>query len=144
MAVDDLFPVAPKWWWRCTPWLRDSWVRIGRTAVDGRAEAEWGVRRRSGWLAGDGVNGHAETVSGTNTRVLKEEELITINIDSSEQSRAQLRVARHRGRGLHLARPLRMAPPRPTPRPWDSPRPTPEGGSASLDTEAMGFALPDP
>ena len=53
-------------------------------------------------------------LSGTNTRVPKEEELIVINIDSSEQSRARLRLqptpgARApprltSGGGLHLAR----------------------------------------
>jgi hypothetical protein len=38
----------------------NGWVRIGRTAVDGRVEGEWGVRRPSGWPAGDGVDGRVE------------------------------------------------------------------------------------
>ena len=33
-----------------------------------------------------------ELLSGTNTRVPKEEEIMTINIDSSEQSRARLQL----------------------------------------------------
>ena len=47
-------------------------------------------------------------LSGTNTRVPKEEELMVINIDSSEQSRVQLQLqlTRPLGWALCLARPL--------------------------------------
>ena len=61
---------------------------------------------------------------GTNTRVTKEEELITINIDSFEQSRARLQL-------------------QPTPRCKAPPHLASGMGSASPDTEAVGFVSPD-
>ena len=59
-------------------------------------------------------------VSGANTKVPEEEELMVINIDSSEQSRARLQLQ---------PTPMPRAPPRPTPRLRALPRPT------------LGFAL---
>ena len=81
-------------------------------------------------------------MSGTNTRVSEEEELITINIDSSEQSRAQLQLQPRTwalprptsGGGLHLARPLRAS---------STSVDLPRAGSASSDTEAAGSASHD-
>ena len=70
-------------------------------------------------------------MSRTNTRVPEEEELITINVDSSERSRARLHLllssasSDHRGHGLRLVRPPRV-------------------GSTSVDTEAVGSISPDP
>ena len=96
-------------------------------------------------------------LSRTNTMV-HEEELITINIDSSEQSRARLwlqpttrrasstspdlwgwtpprptsgvglRLARHRGRRLHLAQPLRTSSASPDPWVYAPTPPASEGG----------------
>jgi hypothetical protein len=59
---DDLLPVAPKWWWRCTPrlrWLGADWTHDGgwpRGGRVGRVETKWIAGRRwSGWTRRGGV-----------------------------------------------------------------------------------------
>ena len=64
----------------------------------------WQVRKSPRRLYSN-HSGAQGLLSGTNTRVPKEEELMTINIDSSARSRARLRLSPgsasfgHRGRG---------------------------------------------